>query len=228
MTTGYSTTNFPNGVTTAAVGSSLDSYVADDPTVVHSYFNDFNNYAAADWTITATGSVTNGLVTGDGGILSLVNSAANNDLDSFQSTVEPFVITPGKQAWLKVRFQLSNATNAAAVLGLQITDTTPLAVSDGFYFSKAAASTALNFVTEKASTATTTALGAMANTTYVTAGAHYNGSDKIHLYFNDSMVASCAVTNLPTRTLAITFAVANGTAAANTMLVDYIMIATER
>lgn len=224
------TTNYPNGVTNAPLNSVLQTFWADDPTVMHQYFNDFDVYTSGDWTNTATGSVTNSIVAGDGGVLSMVNSAANNDLDSLQLKAATFNITSGKDAWLKARFKLSNATNAALTLGLIQTTTTPLTVTDGFYLSKAAASTTLNAKVAKSSTASTTAAGTMADDTYVVVGLHYNADiNSVTIYFNGNRVGQIATTNLPTGVnLNLTLAVANGTAAANTLTVDYIMAATLR
>lgn len=229
MSNGYSTTVYPNGVTNAPVGTALQTYPADDPTVLHTYFNDFDVYTAGDWTNTATGSVTNAIAAGDGGWLSLANSAANADLNSLQLKVATFAITPGKEAWCKVRFKTSNATNAALIIGLIQTTTTPLTVTNGIYFSKAAASTSL-LVKAAASSAITTSssIGTMADDTFVTAGWHYNGGSLIQLYFNGNRVASIPTTNLPSSALNLTIAESNGTAAAITTTVDYILCSTER
>lgn len=230
MPVGYATTVYPDGVTNAPTGSALQTYVLPDPTTVHTYTDDFNTFTAASWIVTKTqGGASQAIITGDGGILSLINTAAANDLNAIQLAFENFAFTVGKPAWLKVRFSLSDALHSAAVIGLQITDTTPLAVTDGFYFSKPDASTTVSFVTEKASAATTTAVGTMASGTMAVLGAHYDGNATITLYFNDVRAASCVVTNLPTRTLTVSAGVANGvTAAAITMNVDYIVATTER
>jgi hypothetical protein len=223
------TTNFPSGVSTAGLGSVLETFVLPDPTSVHLYFNDFDTFTAGQWTVTETqAGATQAIINGDGGILSLVNSAASADLNAIQLVNETFAITAGKQAWFKCRFSLSSATNAAAVIGLQITDTTPLAASDGVWFSKAAASTTLNMIVEKSSALTTTAVGTMADGTYVDAGFYYDGVSSVQAFLNGVKVGSSVTTNLPTRTLTISAAVSNGTAAAQTMNVDYILVATER
>lgn len=222
-------TNYPGGVTNASYESVLGQIPVSDPTSLHFWFNDFDSFIPAEWTVTETqAGATQAIINGDGGILSLVNTAANNDLNAIQLLNTTFVITAGKQAWFKCRFSLSSATNAAAVIGLQITDTTPLAATDGIWFSKAAASTALNLVVEKSSTATTTAVGTMADATYVDVGFYYDGSSSIGVFLNGSKVASSVTDNLPTAQLCISAAVANGTAAANTMNIDYILSATER
>lgn len=223
------TTNFPGGVTNAALGSVLESYPVSDPTALHTFFNDFNSFTAAEWTVTETqAGATQGIANGDGGILALVNSAASADLNAIQLVNTTFAIVAGKQAWFKCRFNLSSATNAAAVIGLQVIDTTPLAVTDGVFFSKAAASTTLSLVLAKASALTTTAVGTMADATYVDAGWYYDGASSVQAFLNGVKVASSAITNLPTVGLTISAAVSNGTAAAQTMNVDYILASTER
>lgn len=223
-----STTNLPSGLTNAQLNTVLSTYGADDPTVFHQYFNDFDTFEAGDWTNTPTGSVTNSIVAGDGGILSLANSAANNDLDSLQLTAATFQVVQGQQAWFKARFNISNATNAALIVGLIQTTTTPLTVTDGIYFRKSAASTTLNFITASASTLTTVNAGVLANTTYANVGWWYDGISTVKAFVNGNPVGQ-SLTNLPFATnLNLTLAVSNGTAAANTLLIDYVFCATER
>lgn len=231
MTAGYSTTNYPNGVTNAAMQTVMYGYVAEDPSVVHAYWNDFDSIdVAGDWTLTTVGTTpTAAVAAGNGGILSMVNSAANNDLDSLQLKAASFAIVPGSRSWFKCRFNISNATNAALTIGLIQTTTTPLTVTDGIYFSKAAASTTLNMILAKSSATTTVVVGTLANTTYVNVGWHYDGQSSVTAYLNGVRVGGTTVlTNLPTANLNVTMAVGNGTAAANTLLVDYILAANER
>lgn len=223
------TTNFPDGLTNAPLNSVLSSFVDTDPTVLHWYFNDFDVFTAGDWTNTATGSVTNAMIAGDGGLLSMLNSAANNDLDSLQLKAASFLITPGKDAWLKIKFNVSSALNSALVLGVIQTTVTPLTVTDGFYFAKAAASTTLTAKVAKASAISTVNAGVLADNTDVVVGLHYNADDGVvRVFFNGNRVGQLAITNLPTVVMNLTLAVANGTAAANTLKVDYITMATKR
>lgn len=223
-----STTNLPSGQTNAQLNTVLSTYGANDPTVFHQYFNDFDTYTAGDWTNTATGSVTNSIVAGDGGILSLANSAANNDLDSLQLTAATFQVVQGQQAWFKARFNVSNATNAALIVGLIQTTTTPLTVTNGIYFRKSAASTTLNMITTATSTSTTVAAGTMANTTYVSVGWWYDGISGIRGFLNGNPIGM-STANIPFATnLNLTLAVANGTGATNTLLVDNVFCSTER
>ena len=226
--TNITTTNLPGGLTNAAIPSALQSFGADDPTVFHTYFNDFDTYEAGDWTVTATGSPTNGVIAGNGGILSLINTASNADLNSLQLKGASFTITAGSQFWMKIRFNTSNATNAALIIGLIQTTTTPLTVTDGIYFSKLAASTTLTAKVAKSSAITSVNVGTLANTTYVNVGFHYDGSSEISVWLNNVKIGSLATTNLPTANLNVTIAESNGTAAAITTNIDYFFASQER
>jgi hypothetical protein len=228
--TNISTSNLPSGITNAVLASQLSSFNAMDPTVNHTYFNDFDTFEAGDWTSTATGSPTNGVIAGDGGLLSLINTASNGDLNSLQLKAATFALVAGNKWWFKARFDISNATNAAIILGLIQTTATPLTVTDGVYFSKAAASTQLTAKVAKSSTISTLNVATLANTTYLNVGMHYDGgsSGNIVVYLNNVQIGVIPVTNMPTANLNLTLAVSNGTAAANTLNVDYIFVSTER
>lgn len=222
------TTNEPGGLTNAVLDSTLSAYGDMDPFVFHAYSNDFDVYQSGDWTNTATGSVTNAVTAGDGGWLSMLNSASNSDLNSLQLKAAGFAIVAGQQAWFKCRFKTSSATNAALIIGLIQTTTTPLTVTDGIYFSKAAASTQLTAKTAASSAISTLNVATMADNTFVSVGWHYNGSSAINVFLNNSKIGSLAITNLPTAALNLTIAESNGTAAAITTTVDYIFASTER
>lgn len=226
------TTNYPGGVTNAALETVMSAYGAEDPSRFHAYFNDFDAFdAAGDWTLTTVGTTPTAAVTaGNGGVLAMVNSAANGDLDSLQLKAASFAIVAGSKAWFKARFNVSNATNAAIVIGMIQTTTTPLTVTDGIWFSKAAASTALALNIAKASAVTTiSSVATLANTTFLNVGWHYDGVSSVSVFVNNVKVGGTTVlTNLPTANLNVTMAVSNGTAAANTLSVDYVLMSNER
>lgn len=226
--TNIATTNLPGGITNAVKESALSAYGAPDPTIWHSYLNDFDVFTSGDWSGAPTGSVTNAIIAGNGGILSMINSAASADLNPLQLKVATFAMVAGSQSWLKARFSLSNATNAQLVLGLIQTTATPLTVTDGFYFAKAAASTTLTAKLAKSSAISTVNVGTLANATSVNVGLHYDGNAAVNVFLNNVKVASLPVANLPTVNLNLTMAVSNGTAAANTLNVDYILVSQER
>lgn len=230
------TTNFIDGVTNVAESTTLGTYIAPDPTQVHTWFDDFDQYVAADWTITETGTGTRAVGNLDNGILVVTNGASDDDANFLQwsgntnaATVETWKFVSGKPLWFKSRFKISDATQSDLVLGLQITDTTPLAVSDGVYFLKADGSTTLNLLVTKNSTSTTTAAATLANDTYVTVGFVYDGASRIDIYVNDVRVGSSVTTNLPDdEELTISFGIQNGEAVAKVLSLDYIFVSKER
>ena len=224
------TTNLFSGMTNALLGTALETYIGMDPTTVHQYFNDFDVFTSGDWTNTATHTPTNQLVAGNGGILELINSTTSADLDQLTLKVATFAFTAGLQLWFKTRFSIGDATNSEIILGLQNLNTNAFAATDGVWFQKNAAGTTGNILVAKSSTTTTStqALTLVANT-YANVGFYYDGA-ALNVYMNDVASGTVAVTNLPASStnLAVTMAVANGTAAGQTLLVDYIMVAAER
>lgn len=226
----------------AAQGTTLGEFPLPDPTAYHIWFDDFDNFEADQWVITATeagaGSASRAIQNAKGGILLLTNDAADDDNqflqwsgDDLASTSETWRFVAGKETWFKARLKVSDATQSDFVMGLQITDTTPLAVTDGVYFRKDDGDAFLDFVVMKDSTATTaTAVATLANDTYVSFGFYYDGtSNGIKVYVNDALVTTVATTNLvDDEELTISFGVQNGEAVAKTMSLDYIFVAEER
>ena len=229
-------TNFPFGVNNITAQNILGQLKHLDPTQLHTYFNDFDTYAAAEWTVTETqAGATQALTNVDGGVLLLTNSAADNDLNALQKVGESFKFESGKKLFFKAKFSVSDATQSDFVMGLQITDATPLAVTDGVYFRKDDGDTNLDFVVVKDSTSSTaTAITTVSDSTYITVGFYYNGVDEV-VYAastnsnNPTVLGKLATTNLPDdEELTISFAIQNGEAVAKTMSIDYIFAAKER
>lgn len=230
------TTNFTKGVNNITAQNILGQMIQLDPTQMHTYFTDFDTYTAGEWTVTETqAGATQALANVDGGVLLLTNSAADNDLNALQKVGESFKFEAGKKLFFKARFAVSDAIQSDFVAGLQITDTTPLAVTDGVYFRKHDGDANLDFVVIKDSTASTaTAITTVANNTYLTVGFYYNGVDEV-VYAasvdnnNPTVLGKLAVTNLPDdEELTISFGIQNGEAVAKTMSIDYIFVSKER
>lgn len=229
-----STSRFPNGVTTVAKADNLGQFGLPDPTGWHTYFNDFDTYTAADWTITTTeagaGNATEALTDADGGVLLITNDDADNDADFFNKVGESFTFASGKKLFFKAKLKVSDATQSDLVVGLQITDTTPLAVTDGVYFRKDDGDTNVDFVVIKNSTATTaSAITTMADDTYITLGFYYDGVSEVQYFADGVKLGTSVTTNLPDdEVLTVSFGIQNGAAAAKTMSVDYIFASKER
>lgn len=231
------TTNFVYGLTNAANSASLGSYVAPDPTLYHTWFDDFDQYTSADWVITTVGSSTIGVIDANNGILSVATGASDNDHDYFQwsgntssSVTESWTPTSTKPLFFKARFSLDVATESDFFIGLYDTDTDPIGgIANGMYFTKADGSTTLNFVAVNSSTATTTPVATIGTSTFVSVGFAYDGYSTLNLYVDDNRVASSVVTNVPlTVDLAHSFAVQAGDTAAVTLLLDYIFVSQAR
>lgn len=221
---------FPQGVTNAPPGSAMGRFIDTDPSLTHMWFDDFDKYTAADWTVTAVGAGSSAISNADGGVLVLTNAAADNDSRFLQWTRETFRFAAGKKLWFKARIQISDATQSDFVLGLQITDTTPLAVTDGVYFRKDDDDANLDFVVMKDSAATTAnAASTITAATWTTLAFYYDGRKSITAYKDDTLIATSVLTNLPDdEELTISFGIQNGEAVAKTMSVDYILVAKER
>lgn len=237
---------FPFGLTTAAKGENLGRFGMPDPTKWHVFFDDFVRFVAADWTITTTeagaGSATEALGDVAGGVLVVTNDSADNDNDFFNKVGESFLLASGKQTIFKARFKLSDATECDWVMGLQVTDTTPLAaggdgVTDGVFFQKDDGTTNIDLYCQKDTTTGQTSKAACttaaADDTFMSLGFVYDGKSTIRIYKDDSQVAALDLTATPTTylpdtELTISFGVQNGAAAAKVMTIDYIFAAQER
>lgn len=236
----------PNGVTTAAKQETLGFYGLPDPTKWHTYFNDFDTYAAGDWTITATeagaGSASRALTDADGGCLLLTNDAADNDNQFLQKVGESFLMTARKRTIGKVRFKVSDATQIDWYFGLLVTDTTPLAAggdgaTDGIFFQKDDGTTNIDFYCQKNTTTGQTSklawTTAAANDTFMTLGFDYDGRRTVRLFKDDSLIANLDLGTdptayLPDTELTVSFGLQNGEAVAKTMTLDYLFFAQER
>ena len=229
------TTHFTSGVTNVGTDSTLGKLKAPAPHKYHQYFNDFDTYLASDWTITTTedgtGSASEALADGDGGVLLVTNAAGDNDHDFFQLVKEGFKFESGKQIGFHVRFKTNDATQTDIVAGLQLTDTTPLDVTDGIFFLKSDGAATISFIVEKDSTQSTLTLpNSLADDTFMTLGFIYDPKDqKFHVFQNNVLAGTVVSTNAPDdEELTLSFGIQNGAAAAKTLSVDYIGAHKER
>lgn len=230
-------TRFPQGVNNVAESNPLAMFPANDPTKLHVFFDDFDRYVVGDWTITTTeaggGSASEALADVDGGVLLITNDAADDDSDFFQKVGESFLMAAGKKAWFKARFKVSDATQSDFVMGLQITDTSPLDATDGIYFMKDDGDANLDVYCRKnATTGSTsaTAIHTVVSDTFLSVAWFYDGVDKVYYYVDDVLKGSlnASSTYLPDTELTVSFGIVNGEAVAKTMSVDYVFAARER
>jgi hypothetical protein len=200
------------------------------------YWNDFirpTDYNTSDWTLTTVeagaGDATEAIGNLSGGVLVVTNDAGANDVDYFQSTKEVFKYVAGKKLYFGARWKVSDATQSDVVFGLQITDTTPLAVSDGIWFQTDDGDANLDAHIAKASAQTDkTAIATLVDDTYVVTEWYYDGANEVQLFVDGVPAGSLALTNAPAEELAISFGVKNGEAVAKILSVDWIRVMQER
>ena len=230
------TTHFTNGVSNQTVGNPLYDYPYLDPFKYYTYSNDFFTYHADEWTITTTeagtGSATEAVTSQAGGALLITNAAGDNDLDFFNLKGEAFKFVSTKRMFFKAKFKVSDATQSDVVMGLTITDTTPLDTTDGIFFQKDDGDTNIDFHIEKDDSATANAaIGTLADDTFITVAFAYDPNTSSFSIFMDDVKGGeqSTLTNVPDdEELTIAFGIQNGEAVAKTMTIDFIICAVER
>lgn len=235
-------THFPNGVSNQVKGNPLFNYPYMDPFKYYMYHDDFFEFHSGIYTITTTeagtGSATEVITAGAGGQLLITNAAGDNDLDFLQLKGESFLWDSTKRMFFTSRFKTNDATQSEIIMGLQITDTTPLDITDGIYFFKPDGDTQPDFVVEKDNDFGTSVLemNAMADDTFVTLSFEYDpldvatGGPVFRAYQDGAKVGQIASTvNAPDdEELTISFGIQNGEAVVKTLAVDFLMAAVER
>lgn len=230
---------FTNGVSTVPKANPLGMFGLPDPTEWHTYFNDFDTYVAAQWTVTSVGVATQALTDINGGAILLTNAAADNDSTQLQKVGESFLLTAGKRTFFKARFKVSDATQSDFVIGLAVLDTTLMGavdgdgVTDGIFFSKDDGDAQLDVQVQKDTTTgqvRATNVATVASDTFLTVAWAYDGVSEVKYYVNDVHVGTLDGTStyLPDTELTVSFGVMNGEAVAKTMTVDYVFAAQER
>lgn len=246
---------YPQGLNNTAKGSVTRPALWDlpllDPTKVIQFFEDFTQVqdlpiaasgiaAAAQNTYTATvteagaGNASIAVADLNGGCLTILNDAADDDAVFVQHKNEIWLPDAAKRAWFKTRFKISDATQSDFIIGMYVRDTTPLDNTDGVYFTKADGATGVSFISQKDTTTgrqSASSIYTMVADTFVTLGWFYDGLGKMYYYVNDVEAGPLSVTTtsgIPDTELTIGFGIQNGEAVAKSMTIDYIFFAAER
>lgn len=231
---------YPGGVTNVLPANPLGQYGLPDPTKWHTYFNDFDDYVAGDWTVTVVGTTpSQALLDGDGGLIRVTNSAADNDSLQAQKVGEGFLLAAGKKAIFKARFSVSDVTQSDLLIGLAVLDTTLLGaiagdgVTDGVFFQKDDGAATLDVYCQKDTTTgqtSATSIATLANNTFVSVAWYYDGVDSISYYIDDVKKGTLSATStfLPDTEITLSYSLMNGEAVAKTMTLDYLLAAKER
>ena len=237
-------TRFPLGVNNVELGRIFSNLPFPDFSQYHVYNQDFDQFVAGDWTVTETqAGATQALVAGDGGQIALVNSAANNDVNQIQKLPAAFLLSASKQMFMKCRAKVDDATLAAFAIGLQVVnaDGTVLAnATDGMFFLKPAAATALNVYCRKdnaAGSSSAAGIANMANDTFMDMAIYYDAGAgnptagaRTYYAINGTVLGylDASATCFPDAILAPIAVVKNGSGVARTATIDQIFIAQER
>lgn len=227
---------FPNGVGNVAQADPLGMLGMLDPTKYHVFFDDFGGYfdTTNNWTETATsvGTGTSAVTTldADGGIIRITTAANENDgLFEEWKPGETFKIESGKKAWIKARFQVGDAIESDLIIGLHSTDTTPLDATHRFAFISEDGSAALFFnVDDNTTDSDSSTVATLADDTWLTVAAYYDGKGTIALYADGVHITSMTDVDVPSGELAVGFGYLNGAAGAETTDIDYILVVKER
>ncbi len=251
----FTVTRFPNGVSNVTETDPLATMAELDPTRIIRIFDDFVNPASATasdvqaWTsVDDGGTGTNAFQDAAGGVYNVVTAAADNDYHAMASVNEVFKFTTGKKAWFKARLKVAEATSPESAWWVGVTDTLttggfqanaagPLASYDGaLFFKTPETSLTVNFETSNAGAQVTTAdMVTSVTDTWTTVAFYWDGAGKVYPFIavNGATTltpyAAHALSATGLEEMHVVFGVKAGpTAAAETLQVDYILMAQER
>lgn len=252
---GFVTTRFPNGVNNLEENHPLADMGILSPIKVFSVFDDFNYVLNATTSSTLTwgsvddgGTGTNAFQDASGGVYNVVTAAADNDYHAMVTQHETFKVTAGKKLWLEARVKVAEATTNESTWWVGVTDTTttggmqanalgPLASYDGALFWKTPETAlTLNFETSNAGTQNTlSAAWTTVTDTWTKVAFLWDGVDKVWPYAavngSETWVPGTpqSLSASGMEEMHVVFGVKAGpTAAAETLQIDYILVAQER
>jgi hypothetical protein len=184
-------------------------------------------------TVVEAGAGTSTAVLADvaGGALAITCAAGENDGWSSQlgnpNSGEWVTFAAEYPLYYGVQFQGNDVDQTDFFFGLAVTDTALLGgVTDGMYFRSVDGSAVLNFVLEKDSAETTTAVATMTDATDITAEFLYWGSN-VYVYIDGALVTTIADSdaNFPNdELLRLSYEVLTGEAVANTCQVRWMRL----
>jgi len=214
------------------------------------YENDFNTYAAGDYTVVAGGAGSAAaLAAGAGGWLVLTTATSGTEAitgnPSFNFT-SATSSAAGLQTWFEARVLL-DATVAQPDYTIGLTKgalTTINSATDGVYFTKATTATSWSLVIKAAAGATTTIV--LPNTTPVASAIidlayYFDGKGMFYIYFNKALVGTygsspngatgslgSSLVNLPASTILMGPTLLNAFHTGTSLLTaDYLLAAVE-
>jgi hypothetical protein len=158
-------------------------------------------------------------------------TTAANDLDGIcaEWLAESFLMETGKKAFIKGRLSVGDAIQSAWIFGLHSTDATPRDATMRFFFESVDASADVYFNVDNNTTdSDSSTVATLADDTFITLAAYWDGVSSIKLYANDALVTTMTGVTVPAAEMAVGFGYWNGAAGAETTDFDYIFVAKER
>jgi hypothetical protein len=242
---------FPSGVVNRAPAHPMGAFPVLDPTKTFLFFDDFTSFVTAaagvtGWIKTEVNAGTDPVVQDlNGGVILFTLDNADNDNQHYawgtNTTVhEIFSLTAGKKAWLRTRFKVEDADQDLPTIGLQTTQGDPWGTepTDQFRFrvNRTAAAALELAVGATASTEVLVALGNLADDTWVTCTAYYDGRDTVHAWresdagviTNSGSVSVSNGTLLPNTEMTVAFGMEAMDTGTDNMHLDFILAAVER
>lgn len=213
-------------------------YDAIGPGVVK-YLNEFATLPsddttgdATEWELTITeagaGDTTHVVTDLEGGALLITCAANENDGISMQlgaAAGENIALTAGQSMYFGIEFAINDVDQTDCLFGATVTDTDTLgAVTDGLYFRSVDESAVLNFVTEKNSVESATAVATLVDATYIVAEFLFDGAT-VSAYINGGLIgstANSAATFPDDELLRLTLEFLTGEAVANTCTIKWL------
>jgi hypothetical protein len=215
----------------------------------HGYVNDFDQYIAADWTVTTT-TGSSALTAGNGGFLTQTTAASSSDIQANQKNPASFAVVGGEGLWFSCNVNVND--NVSGLIAGLTGGGTVFAPTNGIYFTKVTGNANINAVINNAGTSTTfTGITTITPGTPLTLSFYYDGLGTPTLYFFSSAsnyvsgtfygqtapiggnecgsmgalaTSGLTLANLPlsTANLNLTFGIQAGAAAAKTAAWDYV------
>ena len=244
-------TRYPSGVGNRESTKPLGNLPVLDPTKHFVWFDDFTSFTTAaagvtGWVKTEVNAGTDPVVQDlNGGVILFTLDNADNDNQHYawgtNTTVhEIFSLTAGKKAWLRTRFKVEDADQDLPTIGLQSTQGDPWGTepTDQFRFRvNRTAAAALEFAAgASSSTEVLVALGNLADDTWVTCTAYYDGKDTVTAWretdagvvSNVGSVSVSSGTLLPDTEMTVAFGMEAMDTGTDNMNLDFILVAIER
>ena len=197
--------------------------IEQDPNLAHVYKDDFDVYAAGDWTISEeNGSGSTALIDGAGGRLLVTTGATDNDDRGHQLVGESFAMAQDKPLWFEMSATTGDATECDLLLGIAKLDTTLwTAYVVGLLFGKDDGDRIVDYHCINTTDVTASTGVQITADTFNRYGIYWDGNGTVEFWV-DGLLVGASTTFIASEAQAITFAIRSGATGAKTLTLDYI------